>query len=177
LGDRDKVAIKERINVTIVMVLSYSIELKSRDEIFEEIGLYKNTKNFHKHTKPLIEAGWLHFTLPNKLTSRDQKYYTTDLGKKLLAIISTDSYSEIIRTPVESSNIASVGYDKENQILEIEFHHGAVYQYFNQLSIIREKGRQVFLENSPDNFTRILHDYSDNKKGFIVWKSAIEELI
>jgi superfamily II DNA or RNA helicase len=47
----------------------------------------------------------------------------------------------------------------------------------DQLSIIREKGRQVFLENSPDNFTRILHDYSDNKKGFIIWKSAIEELI
>jgi superfamily II DNA or RNA helicase len=52
-----------------------------------------------------------------------------------------------------------------------------VKQIDDQLSIIREKGRQVFLENSPDNFTRILHDYSDNKKGFIIWKSAIEELI
>lgn len=47
----------------------------------------------------------------------------------------------------------------------------------NQLSIIREKGRQTFLENRPDNFTRIIHDYSDNKKGFIIWKSTIEELI
>lgn len=52
-----------------------------------------------------------------------------------------------------------------------------VKQIDDQLSIIREKGRQVFLENSPDNFTRILHDYSDNKKGFTIWKSAIEELI
>ena len=52
-----------------------------------------------------------------------------------------------------------------------------VKQIDNHLSIIREKGRQALLENSPDNFTRILHDYSDNKKGFIVWKSAIEELI
>ncbi|MCH7403611.1 DEAD/DEAH box helicase family protein [Belliella kenyensis] len=52
-----------------------------------------------------------------------------------------------------------------------------VKQIDNQLSIIREKGRQTFLENSPDNFTRIIHDYSDNKKGFIIWKSAIEELI
>jgi superfamily II DNA or RNA helicase len=52
-----------------------------------------------------------------------------------------------------------------------------VKQIDSQLSIIRENGRQAFLENSPDNFTRILHDYSDNKKGFIVWKSAIEELI
>lgn len=52
-----------------------------------------------------------------------------------------------------------------------------VKQIDNQLSIIREKGRQAFLENSPNNFTRIVHDYSENKKGFIIWKSAIEELI
>ncbi|MDD3771974.1 MAG: DEAD/DEAH box helicase family protein [Weeksellaceae bacterium] len=52
-----------------------------------------------------------------------------------------------------------------------------VKQIDNQLNIIREKGRQTFLEKSPDNFTRIIHDYSDNKKGFIIWKSAIEELI
>jgi superfamily II DNA or RNA helicase len=52
-----------------------------------------------------------------------------------------------------------------------------VKQIDNQLNIIREKGRHTFLENSPDNFTRIIHDYSDNKKGFIIWKSAIEELV
>jgi superfamily II DNA or RNA helicase len=50
-----------------------------------------------------------------------------------------------------------------------------VKQIDNQLNIIREKGRQYFLENCPDNFTRILHDYSANEKGFILWKSAIEE--
>jgi superfamily II DNA or RNA helicase len=46
----------------------------------------------------------------------------------------------------------------------------------HQLGIIREEGRQAFLEKSPDNFTRIIHDYSDNKKGFIIWKSALEEI-
>jgi len=35
------------------------------------------------------------------------------------------------RTPVSSSNLASVGYDPENMILEIEFHNGGIYQYFN----------------------------------------------
>ncbi|WP_445737356.1 TOTE conflict system archaeo-eukaryotic primase domain-containing protein [Mariniflexile sp.] len=52
-----------------------------------------------------------------------------------------------------------------------------VKQIDNQLSIIRERGRQAFLENSPENFTKIIHDYSDNKKGFILWKSALEEVI
>lgn len=35
------------------------------------------------------------------------------------------------RQAVDSSNLASVGYDAENQILEIEFNHGGVYQYYN----------------------------------------------
>jgi hypothetical protein len=33
------------------------------------------------------------------------------------------------RTPVESSMIASVGYDEASRILEIEFNNGRVYQY------------------------------------------------
>lgn len=33
------------------------------------------------------------------------------------------------RTPVSSSNIASIGYDSRTQTLEVEFHNGSVYQY------------------------------------------------
>lgn len=43
------------------------------------------------------------------------------------------------------------------------------------LNIIRNKGRQFFLENQPENFSRIFHDYSDDKKGFITWKGQLEE--
>lgn len=131
IRDRDRASIREKINPTIQTVIKYCVEPKSRDEIFEQIGLYKNTKNFQNHIKPLIDAGWLYYSLPNKLTSRDQKYYTTELGKKLLAIISIESNSGIKRISVVSSNIASVGYDAEKKILEIEFHHGAIYQYFD----------------------------------------------
>ena len=44
-----------------------------------------------------------------------------------------------------------------------------------QLTVIRNKGRQAFLETQPTNFSRILHDYSDNKKGFIIWKDLLNE--
>jgi superfamily II DNA or RNA helicase len=44
-----------------------------------------------------------------------------------------------------------------------------------QLNVIRNKGRQAFLETQPTNFSRILHDYSDNKKGFIIWKDLLNE--
>lgn len=33
------------------------------------------------------------------------------------------------RTPVSSSNIASIGYDEDSQTLEVEFKDGSVYQY------------------------------------------------
>ena len=35
------------------------------------------------------------------------------------------------RQSVSSSNLASIGYDAENEILEVEFKHGGIYQYFD----------------------------------------------
>jgi hypothetical protein len=44
-----------------------------------------------------------------------------------------------------------------------------------QLNLIRNDGRQAFLESQPVNFSRVLHDYSDEQKGFILWKDLVEE--
>lgn len=35
------------------------------------------------------------------------------------------------RNLVSSSNIISVGYDEQNETLEVEFSDGSVYQYYN----------------------------------------------
>jgi hypothetical protein len=35
------------------------------------------------------------------------------------------------RVKVSSSNLASVGYDAVNKVLEIEFQNGSIYQYFD----------------------------------------------
>lgn len=40
-------------------------------------------------------------------------------------------YAIRTRTPVASTSIKSVGYDDEADALEIEFHSGGVYQYFD----------------------------------------------
>ncbi|MBF2709989.1 DEAD/DEAH box helicase [Flavobacterium soyangense] len=50
-------------------------------------------------------------------------------------------------------------------------------QVDNYLNSIRNDGRQIFIENPPNNFSRILHDYSADRKGFIIWKDLIEERI
>lgn len=43
------------------------------------------------------------------------------------------------------------------------------------LGQIRTKGRQQYLETNPENFSRIVHDYSDETKGLIIWKDILEE--
>jgi len=48
-------------------------------------------------------------------------------------------------------------------------------QIDSYLNAIRNNGRQSFIENPPTNFSRILHDYSANRKGFVIWKDLLEE--
>ncbi len=50
-------------------------------------------------------------------------------------------------------------------------------QVDNYLNSIRNNGRQTFIENPPDNFSRILHDYSADRKGFVIWKDLLQERI
>jgi hypothetical protein len=35
------------------------------------------------------------------------------------------------RIPVQSTNVAEVGYDSETMTLEVAFHNGTLYQYFD----------------------------------------------
>lgn len=50
-----------------------------------------------------------------------------------------------------------------------------VKQIDKEFNIIRDKGRQAYLETNPQNFSRVMHDYSNDNKGFIVWKGQLEE--
>ncbi len=40
---------------------------------------------------------------------------------------------------------------------------------------IKQNGRQTFLEKESINFSRVVHDYEDAKKGFFGWKEMLEE--
>jgi len=43
------------------------------------------------------------------------------------------------------------------------------------LGLIRINGRQEYLEKNPENFSRIVHDYSEDQKGLIIWRDLLEE--
>jgi hypothetical protein len=42
------------------------------------------------------------------------------------------------------------------------------------LGYIRSSGRQAFIDKPRENFSRIIHDYTDVKKGFILWKDQLQ---
>lgn len=57
-------------------------------------------------------------------------------------------FDALKRVPVESSSLASVGYEPSSLDLEVQFHHGAVYIYsdvppqvFDALMAAESKGR------------------------------------
>ena len=43
------------------------------------------------------------------------------------------------RTPVQSSNLASIGYEPDTSTLEIEFVTGSIYQYFGVPQAVYEE--------------------------------------
>jgi len=43
------------------------------------------------------------------------------------------------------------------------------------LQRIKATSKQDYLKDENHNFSHIIHDYTDNKKGFIQWKNALEE--
>jgi hypothetical protein len=42
------------------------------------------------------------------------------------------------------------------------------------LGFIRSNGRQAFIDTPRENFSRIIHDYTETKKGFILWKDQLQ---
>jgi hypothetical protein len=63
------------------------------------------------------------------------------------------------RVIVESSNIASVGYDADTSTLEVEFLNGAVYQYFE---VSEDLYHDMLRASSPGSYLNqyVKHAYS-----------------
>jgi hypothetical protein len=67
------------------------------------------------------------------------------------------------RQRLDSSSVASVGYDAASRVLEVEFHNGGVYQYLDvpgeeyaELREAESKGRYLNAEIKPRHrFRRI----------------------
>ena len=47
----------------------------------------------------------------------------------------------------------------------------------NSIYRIQNEGRNVFLQNKPENFHRVIHTYEGDNKGFDKWKIDINNII
>ena len=74
--------------VTVVqqMILRFCIESKSRRELFEHVQITNQSANFKRHVLPLIEHGYLEFTIPHIPNHNRQRYQTTDNGAERVGI-------------------------------------------------------------------------------------------
>lgn len=80
------------------------------------------------------------------------------------------SYNIILET-LDTEEATYIWHTDKNKSALID----TIKQIDKKLNIIREKGRQAYLETNPQNFSRIVHDYSDNNKGITIWKGQLEE--
>ena len=48
-------------------------------------------------------------------------------------------------------------------------------EIYGALNLIRNHGRQAYLDKESSNFSRIQHDYTDARTGFMKWKGMLEE--
>ena len=84
-SQRHQVGTKSAPSRHQVEILRNCLTGKSIREIMAEAGRRDRTKFRHQVMQPLLEAGWLEMTIPDKPTSRHQKYRLTAAGRQLLA--------------------------------------------------------------------------------------------
>ena len=53
----------------------------TRTDLLSRLGLSNETRNVRRHLEPLIDAGLVERTIPDKPTSRLQRYRITDAGR------------------------------------------------------------------------------------------------
>ncbi|NML71689.1 DEAD/DEAH box helicase family protein [Chryseobacterium sp. RP-3-3] len=85
-------------------------------------------------------------------------------------IAGEENYHIILET-LDTEEATYIWHTDKNKSVLME----TVKQIDKELNVIRDKGRQAYLETNPQNFSRIMHDYSDANRGFMVWKGQLEE--
>lgn len=80
----DRETIMGSIDEDTLKVILFCTSPKTRQELFDHLNLYNNSRSYRRHIQPLIDLGWILMTEPDNLTSRKQKYYTSRIAQMLI---------------------------------------------------------------------------------------------
>jgi superfamily II DNA or RNA helicase len=133
---------------------------ESGEELLEDMLKHTHFKH-HRHLRYLADNHAGHLIKVRFVLQPFSFVFLLDGAEQfhiILETLDTEEASYVWHFPKKVSELPS-------RLKEIDRH----------LDIIRKQGRQTFLTAPPENFSRILHDYSDDQKGFIVWKDMLEE--
>lgn len=132
---------------------------KSGEELIDEILKMKDVKHYEqlrylaaKHDRSVLRVRFvlLPFSFVFLLTG-EQQYHI------IWETLNTEEATYIWHVHKQKSTL-------KNTLKEID----------RDLGYIRSNGRQAFIEKPRENFSRIIHDYADVKKGFILWKDQLQ---
>ena len=97
-GGRDQVGTKSGPSRDQVAVLWKSLSARAMPELMAVLGRTNRTKFRDQVLRPMMEAGWIAMTIPDKPTSSRQRYRTTEEGRAVLEGV--DDVGEVLRYPV-----------------------------------------------------------------------------
>ena len=83
----DRVGTKSGPSRDQVAILRKSLSARPMTELMAVMGRTNRTKFRNQVLRPLMDAGWIEMTIPEKPTSRMQKYRATAAGKRELAAV------------------------------------------------------------------------------------------
>jgi Fic family protein len=72
----------ELTDTQIAVLKTLENKTLSRKDIFVAIGMNGDSRSFKRHIEPILEAGFIEMTVPDKPNSRLQKYRLTESGVK-----------------------------------------------------------------------------------------------
>ncbi|AND65104.1 restriction endonuclease subunit R [Flavobacterium covae] len=156
-------------------IASKKQNILTSDELQEQGKIYSNAEELmneilknkqYKHSQQIQY-------LADKHESQVMKIRFVLNPFSFLFLLSGEQNYFVVLETLDTEEATYIWHTPKNKLSLIE----EIKQIDNQLNIIREKGRHIFLEDSPNNFTRIIHDYSDKLKGFLTWKSTIGQYI
>lgn len=147
--------------------------LLTSDELQNQENVYANEEDLlssilinkkYKHSKQIEYLADHHETQTLKIRFVLQPF-------SFVFLLSGEQNYHVILETLDTEEATYIWHTDKQKSSLIE----TVERINRHLNLIKENGRQDFLETNPDGFSKIVHDYSDSNKGFIIWKSQLEE--
>lgn len=148
---------------TIDTVLQNTVEteklFESDQQLIDDILAVKNSKHFHQ--LKYLSSQHLSYVLKLRFILNPFSF---------LFLLAGESKYHLVWETLNSEEATYIWhFDKNTEALRL-----GLKEVDAILQEIKETGKQDYLKKDHDNFSRVMHDYSDAKSGFVSWKGTLE---